>query len=147
MNPSVESPQPVLAPQWAFRFGAALLAGIALVVVLATLDRQQRARLESTAETTAAGDVNYFKPPSDPKALPAVGASLSGRALLVGAIEEIDVRDTHLRRVAVDTANGLTIYELSAAATAEERERVGPGGVYLLKLAPNEYTRAEFGAP
>lgn len=148
MNETAESPQPLFAPKWAFRFGAALLVAITLVVVLAGLDRLQRTRLETTSETTAVGDVNYFKLPADAKALPADAASLNGRSLMVVSPDAIDVRDTRLRRVAVDAASGLTVYELSTAATAEERKRVGDsGGIYLLKIAPNEYVRAQIAAP
>jgi hypothetical protein len=138
MIESAESPAPLFAQKWAVRFGAALLAGLALVVALATFDRVQRARLESTAETTAVGDVKYFKLPAK---LPAVVTSFKATDIVVLAVDEIGVRDTHVRRL--DAPSGFTIYELSAAATDEERARVAASGAtYLLKLAPNEYAGA-----
>ncbi len=127
--------------------GGALLAGLAVVTALAAFDRTQRARLETTSETTAVGDVRYFRPPADPKLLPVTGATFNGQPLVVASIEEIGVRDTHLRRVAVDPASGLTIYALSEAASAGEYEQMGKGGGYLLKLAPNEYVIARPSVP
>jgi hypothetical protein len=148
MNESAKSAQPIFSPQWAIRFGAALVVALTLVVGFASFDGTRRKQLESTSETTAAGDVKYFKPPADAKALPVVAAAWNGQRLMVSAVAEIDVRDTHVRRVGVDAASGLTIYELSEAATEEERSRVtASGAAFLLKLAPNEYVGAQVAVP
>jgi hypothetical protein len=146
MNATSNSPPPLLAQRWAFRFGFALLAGMTIVVGLAFSDHARRGRLESTSETTAVSDAKYFKMPASAQALPVKAATLNGRPLTVAALEKIEVRDTHLRRVAVDAAGWLSIYELSAAATNEERERAG-GRAYLLKLAPGEYVKAHAVGP
>ena len=142
MNESAESSPPLVAPKWALGFGIALLAAMSLVVVLAGLDRRQRARLETTSETTAVGDVRYFQPPADLKLLPVIGATLNGQPLTVASMENVGIRDTRVRRAGFDPSNGLTIYELAGVATAEDHERLGEGGGYLLKLSPNEYVQA-----
>jgi hypothetical protein len=148
MNESAKLSPPIFAPKWAIFFGAALLAALTGVVILASLDKGQRARLETTSETTAVGDVRYFQPPADLKTLPVVGAVLNGQPLLVASVETIGVRDTHLRRVGFDPARGLSIYELSAAANDEDRQRLAAaGGGYLLKLAPNDYVSARAAGP
>ncbi len=148
MNDSAAQPPPLFAPKWALVFGVALLAAFAVVVILAGLDRRGRERLESTAETTAVGDVRFFIRPLDPQAYPVAGATWEGQALVVASGEELDVRDTHLRRAGFDSSNGLTIYELSAAASDAERERVAKsGGRHLLKLAPNDYVSARAAGP
>jgi hypothetical protein len=145
MNESAKSSQPIFSPQWAVRFGAALVVALTLVVGLASFDGTRRKQLESTSETTAVGDVNYFKPPAK---LPAVVASFKATDVVVSSAEEIGVRDTHVRRVAVDVASGPAIYELSAAASDEERARVAASGAaFLLKLAPNEFVGAKTAVP
>lgn len=147
MKDSANSPL-LFAPKWALGLGLALVAVIALVTVLARIDRLRRERLETTSETTAVGDARYFQPALDPKELSVAGATLNGQPLIVAWGEKIDVRDTHLRRVAVDAASGLTIYELAEAATGEERERVAKaGGGYLLKLSPDDYVSARPAKP
>ena len=104
MNESSKSPQTIFSPQWAVRFGAALVVALTLVVGFASFDGMRRKQLESTSETTGVGDVKYFKPPADAKALPVAAASWNGQRLLVSAVAEIDVRGTRIDRATSEGA-------------------------------------------
>lgn len=148
MRPTTDStPSPLFARPAALRFAFALLAGLTLVVGLAVADKARRGQLETVAETTSVGDTAYFKIP-DPAKLPVIGATLHGQPLHVVSAETIEVRDTHTLRVDHDAASGLTIYQLSPAATDEERDRAEKGRkAYLLKTEPGEYVKAQVAAP
>lgn len=144
--PAPEIP-PLFAQPWALRFAFALLAGLTLVVGLAFSDRTRHGQLETTTETTAVGDTAYFKI-ADASKLPVVGAKLGEQPLYVASAETINVRDTHTLRVARGKAGEVSIYQLSSAATPEERDRVEKGRKgYLLKTEPNEYVKAQIAVP
>src|SRR5260221_397439 len=133
MNESPPSPPAIHAQPWAVRIGSALLAAFVLIIALTYFDNAHRRQLETVLETTAVGDTHYFQPP-DPAKLPGVAATLDGRPLYIIDAKPFDARDTHTRHVGHDPASGVEIYELSAAATDAERERLGRNRrAFLLK--------------
>jgi hypothetical protein len=140
-SPSDVPAPPVFAQPWAIRFGAALLAVFVLMVGFAFLDRARRPQLESAEETTAVGDLSFWKLP-DGASLPVVAVTLDGHSLSVEKAQPFEIRDTHTRRTGRDAASGLTVYELNAAATDAEKSRTGGGRAFLLKTAANLYVTA-----
>jgi hypothetical protein len=110
----------------AFGLGAALLAGLVLVLALAMFDRQRLAQIEGWEEVTAVGDRAYFVPPSA-SAAPAVVKWDAG-VWKVTASEPEKMRDTQMRRVGRDEATGVTIYT--------------SGECFYVKTAPGEYLPA-----
>ncbi len=137
MNESpTNDPQPaqVFGGATAFRVGAVLLIGIALVLALAIFDRQRRAQIEGWQEVTAVGDVKFFAPPSDPAAPAAI--SWEGRLFQIPAGERVKLRDTEMHVAGSDAAAGITIYRQLDPKGSDAAER------YYVKVAPGEYLPA-----
>lgn len=135
-------PPAVYAQPWGVRFGFLLVIGLTLIVGLSFFDNARRPQLETVSETTAVGDTHYFVPPEVDK-LPVVGATLEGKPLQVTARKQLDLRDTHMRRIGTDAQTGLTVYTLADTAIEAERDKVGKTReVLLLKTAPNQYVIA-----
>lgn len=131
------------AQPWAIRLGFAVIAALTLILGLGFFDNGHRKELETVAETTSVGDTRFFQAPADVSRLPAVGAVLDGQPLYVAEMKPVEVRDTHTRRAGTDAERGLAIYELSPAATDEERRRVGTKHrAFLLKTAIGQYVAA-----
>jgi len=125
---------PVSGGTAAFGLGAALLAGLVLMLGLALVDRQRRTHLEGWEERTAVGDRHYFVPASDATA-PAVITWDAG-ILKVPAAEPVKMRDTGMRKAGSDQATGVSVY------TPIEK----PGGKsqsgFFVKVAPGKYLPA-----
>lgn len=121
------SETPVLGASAAFRLGALLLAGLALVLGLAIVDRQRRAAIEGWEEVTAVGDSAYFVQPSA-TAAPAV-VSWQGGELRIANGEREKFRDTQMRRAGTAASAGISIYEKD--------------GRRFVKIAPGEYLPAQ----
>jgi len=146
-EPSPEiPPSSVYAQPWAIRFGFAVLVGFTLLVGLAFMDSGKRAELESTAETTAVGDMAFLALPDPAKAAAPV-ATFDGAPLSLVDAKPVEIRDTHTRRVGRDAERGVSIYELAETATAAEKARLGSGRTLLLKTAVNQFVTARPAAP
>jgi hypothetical protein len=124
-----EPPTAMLGASAAFRLGAALLAGLALMLALAARDHHRRAELETVEEATAVGD----------KALVTLPASVrwQGRPLRIEEGKRESLRDTRMRRVGRDEASGVSIYQYQPPPG-----KAPPPLALYLKAGPNEYLRA-----
>lgn len=143
MNQPPPSPPAVYAQPWAVKLGFASIVAFTLILGFAFFDNAHRKELETVSETTAVGDAHFFQRPTDASRVPAVGATLNGQPLYVAVLAPIEVRDTHTHRIGTDTARGLGIYELSAAATGLERERVGnKQRTFILKVGVDQWVIA-----
>ena len=146
-----ETPNPspaVSAQPWAVKLGLAWLVAFTLMLGFVFFDHAHRKDLETVSETTAVGDAHFFQAPADATRMPAVGANLNGQPLYVADLTPVEARDTHTHRVGTDADRGLGIYELSAAATNAERERVGTKRrAFLLKVAEDQWVIARPAGP
>ena len=124
------SPTPLLSPRAALRLCAALLAGLAVVVLVALAERPRAVVLEDFSQTTAVGDARYFSIPNPPLAVPEPVLTWQGQPHAPASYETEPLRDTRMQRVALNEPSGLTIYEM--------REKPG---VLFIKTGPNEYLR------
>ncbi len=127
---SNDAPTTFLAPRSAAWICALLLAGFAGVVAFSVADHPTR---ENFAQTTAAGDTDYFTPPTPLLAVPEPVFTWQGRAWAPANYEKSKIDDPDMQRVAKDEATGLTIYQPRAKAA----------GTYFIKIAIGEYLRIE----
>ena len=129
----------LLAPKSAFRFGAALLLALLLIIALALIDRLRERPLEQFLEISAVGDTVYFgRPALDNKAAFAEPvAVLDGVPLYIVDGNKRELKDTNMVRVGRDAASGLSIY------TPRKKDELKPSAdserVYFVKLGRNDY--------
>ena len=118
--------------------GAALLAGLVLVLAMVLRDNAHRRDLEVIVESSAVGDTHYFKipdpMPSEP--FPAV-AHLEGKPLYPAGYKRHDKREAEMQPLTKDAATGLTIYQ--APAKGKESDDTTP--TYFLKVGPGEFLK------
>lgn len=122
-----ESAPAFLAPRAAGWFCAVFLAALAGVAVYSAADRPRSAAAETFSQTTAAGDTQYFTPPSPPLAVPEPVFTWEGRAVAPVSYDKVKIDDPRMTRVARDEASGLTLYR--------------HGGEHFIKIAVGEYLR------
>jgi len=118
--------------------GAALLAGLALLLLMVLRDNAHRKELEVIVESSAVGDTHYFKIP-DPlpaEPFPAV-AHLDGKPLYPAGFKRHEKREAEMQPLAKDEATGLTIYQAPAKAKESDDASV----TYFLKLGPGEFLK------
>lgn len=130
----------------AVRLGAALLAGLALVLVMVWRDNARRTQLEVVVESSALGDTHYLRLPAGPMPDPPPQvATLRGQALFPVSGKRHEKNEVELFRVARDEATGLTIYQAPAKAKGEGESESTP--TYFLKLGPGEFLKVRPARP
>lgn len=138
MSDSTSPDLPFPGPRAAVYLGAALLAGLALVLAMVLRDNARRGELEVIVESSAAGDTHYFKIPDPlpPEPFPAV-ATLGDKPLYPAGFKRHDKREAEMKPVAKDAATGVTIYQ--APVKANEDDAATP--TYFLKVGPGEFLK------
>jgi hypothetical protein len=141
-SPSTGTTAEFAGKAWALRLCAALVLGLAVIVVLTMVDRERRATLEEASDESAAADRVYFHPPKDEAKPRAAAARLNGRPLFPISYKTYRLDDADARRVGRDDATGLTIYEAGPGAPKSDDDRAGRSEpFYLLKTGPQEYVK------
>jgi hypothetical protein len=138
MNDSTSPDLPFPGPRAAVYLGAALLAGLALVLAMVLRDNARRSEMEVIVESTAVGDTHYFKIPDPlpPEPFPAV-AKLGDKPLYPAGYKRHDKREAEMKPVAKDAGTGVTIYQ--APAKSNEPDDSAP--TYFLKVGPGEFLK------
>ncbi len=143
-TPDVSEAEPVLfARKHAIRAGAAVLAGLTLVLVFTTLDHSRRSTLEKTAQTTAVGDRAFLLLPAISQKPPAAAANFRGQALYPVSYARLEIRDSRMIQAGSDDSGAFHIYTTREHVPLQDGEIEAPGvPIYFLKTAPDEYVKA-----
>jgi hypothetical protein len=128
--------------RWALALGFALLAGFSIIVVWSSIDRGKRASFETSEQVTGVEDKVYFSIPPQIKEPTAAVAKLGGKSLYLASRDALSVHDSDVRRVARDSATGLTIYEAADRRVLSSKEK---GNTYLLKVETGRYVKVRAG--
>jgi hypothetical protein len=137
-EPSTPSVRPALpGARWALALGGFLLAGFLLIMVRASIDRGQRGALETVLQMTAVEDKAYYSVPADGAERP-VAARLGDRALFLISPSIVGLHDAEARRVATDSATGVTVYSTENLKVLSVKEQ---GNTFLLKVETGKYVK------
>jgi len=129
---------PLPGARWALALGGVLLAGFLIIVVCASIDRGRRGSLETVVQVTAVEDKTYYSIPANDAGRSAAAVRLGGRSLFLVSPNTVELRDSDARRVAVDSAKGLAIYQTEDLRALPAKEQ---GNTYLLKVEPGRYVK------
>jgi len=132
--------RPPLLPgaRWALALGGILLAGFLIIVVCGSIDHGHRGNLETFSQVTAVEDKTYYSIPPNGAGLPAVDVRLGEGSLLLVSPNIVPLHDSDARRVAMDSATGLTLYDTEDPKALSAKER---GNTYLLKVETGKYVK------
>lgn len=109
-RPANAESEPMFASRTAMLFAATFLMAIAAVVAFSAWDATRRTALEEFSEVTGVGDLQTFKIPFPPPAVPHPVLTWQGRSYIPATYKKAKIDDTEMRRVHRDEATGLTLY-------------------------------------
>jgi hypothetical protein len=138
----------LFARRHAIYLGAALLAGLTLVLIFTALDRSRRTQLEATSQTTAVGDRAFFLLPQISQKPPGVAANFRGQPLYPISYARVEIRDSRMTQAGSDDSGTFRIYTTREHVPLQDGEIDKPGEpVYFLKTAPDEYVKVRPSTP
>ena len=100
-----------------------LLVLLALVVIHLSLEKGKRPELESFAELTAVGDLEFYRLPAPLPATPVPATTFQGRPLVPVTYRRFDLREPRMTKVGEDDAHRLRIYHDERAQRRRARRR------------------------